>query len=491
MRIQNADQLTSHGNIQGRRDMVAILEAGLQAADPYHNTKKLVRREGGMLYVGHPDFEVAGDPRSGVTLYDLDRIDRVFVVGAGKGSQRVGLALEEILGEYLTGGHLIGKHGDAKLCRKIGVTLGGHPTPDEYCAIGCRRILEFARDITQRDLVFTVGANGFSSLLTLPAEGITMEEVEYLTYMMQIEKGVATEELNTIRNHVDQMKGGRFSRHFHPAKMVHIEAIDVTRARAGKRADFTELLKTNIWLHNLCEGSTFTDAVRVLKFWDAWERTPQSIRAHLERARPEDETLKYEEFMKMDFRLFGVMPKDKTVIPAAKQRARELGYTPLTLAEFLRLEAREAGFAISNMAATIEDIHEPVAPPCALISGGELLVTVGDQTGVGGRNQEYALAAALNIANRGILFGAVDTDGTDGPGGVFAEGAPDCLAGGIVDGLTLGEAKERGVEIREALKSHATSAALWALDSGIVAEHSISVGDLGVVLIQASKKIER
>ena len=114
----------------------------------------------------------------------------------------------------MTGGHLIGKHGDEVILQKIGITLAGHPTPDEYCAIGCRKILDFAEGITARDLVFTIGANGFSSLLTLPPKGITMREVKDLTYMMQIEKGVPTGELNTIRNHIDAMKGGRFSRYF-------------------------------------------------------------------------------------------------------------------------------------------------------------------------------------------------------------------------------------------------------------------------------------
>ena len=99
MRIRNAIDLTSHGDIKGRRDIVSILEAGLQAADPYNNTKKLVRREGDTLYIGNKDFEADDDPKSGIDVYDLNSFDRILVVGAGKGSQRVGLALEEILGD--------------------------------------------------------------------------------------------------------------------------------------------------------------------------------------------------------------------------------------------------------------------------------------------------------------------------------------------------------------------------------------------------------
>jgi glycerate-2-kinase len=121
-----------------------------------------------------------------------------------------------------------------------------------------------------------------------------------------------------------------------------------------------------------------------------------------------------------------------------------------------------------------------------LFSGGELLVTVGEEDGIGGRNQEYALGAALMIPDtHHVVMGSVDTDGTDGPGGRFADDQGDvrCLAGGIVDGETMAEASTSGVSIHEALRTHATSAVLWQLKSGIVAEQNISVGDLDVTLI--------
>ena len=154
--------------------------------------------------------------------------------------------------------------------------------------------------------------------------------------------------------------------------------IDISRAGAGKRGTYEELLKNNIWLHNLSEGTSFEQAVKILKFWDAWERTPASIRKHLETARPEDETVKFDDYIKMNFRVFGVMPKDKTVFPAAKEKARALGYTPYVFAEFFRLEAREAGAGRGQHGTGLyRTSAEPVKPPCALISGGELLVNGG------------------------------------------------------------------------------------------------------------------
>ena len=198
MRILNPDALMSHGNQRGRAAMVQILEAGLQAADPYTNTSKLLRVENGKLIVGYPHFEPSGSPRTGEQVFDLAQVGRIFVFGAGKGVQRVAKAIEEALGDRLTGGHVVGKHGDPIILDKIGVTLGGHPVPDEGCVQGCQKISDMCRGLHEKDLVFTIAANGVSALLTLPAPGISLQDVRQVTAMMQIERGVPTQELNPI-----------------------------------------------------------------------------------------------------------------------------------------------------------------------------------------------------------------------------------------------------------------------------------------------------
>jgi glycerate 2-kinase len=211
-RIQNMATLLSTGNVSGRKAMVQILEAGLQAADPYHNARRLIRIEGGKLIVGNPDFEPTGSPRTGDQVYNLSEIRNIYVAGAGKGIQNVARAMEEILGDRLTGGHVIDKKGHPVILKKIGVTLGGHPAPDDDCVRGCEKILELTKGLTERDLVFTCVANGVSSLLTLPASGLTLEDLRQTTLVTQIERGMTTRELNPIRNHLDRMKGGRISR---------------------------------------------------------------------------------------------------------------------------------------------------------------------------------------------------------------------------------------------------------------------------------------
>ena len=157
----------------------------------------------------------------------------------------------------------------------------------------------------------------------------------------------------------------------------------------------------------------------------------------------------------------------------------------MTLSYKLSAEAREAAKILAQIAQSIDQHGTPFKPPCVLLSGGELLVAVGKENGIGGRNQEFALSAALKIQeSKRIVIGSVDTDGTDGPGNQFntTEKMPT-LAGGLVDGETVREAKEKGIDIFSELKKHNTTPALLKLASGIMATHNVSLGDLTAVLI--------
>lgn len=481
IRIQNMEILLSSGNLPGRKSMLQILEAGLQSADPYFNTRKLIRVENGKLIVGNMEFEPVGNPKSGDEVYDLSRIGRIYVLGAGKGIQNVAKAVEDVLGDRLAGGHVIDKKGHPIILRKIGVTLGGHPTPDEDCVRGCERILEITKDLTEKDLVFTCVSNGVSSLLTLPVPGLSVADLRRTTMVTQVERGMPTRILNPIRNHLDRMKGGRISRYIHPAKMIHLLAIDP--------GEYDQRMHGNYWLHTLPDCTTFQEAVDTLKRWGAWEAVPAAVRRHLEKADPGQETLKAKDFEKMSFRIFGLMPgpRQSGKLPPAMGKAEELGFRPVMLAdELIEIEARHAGIYMASIAKTIERRGQPFKPPCALFSSGELVVTVGQEKGIGGRNQEFTLSAALKIAgSKNIVIASVDTDGTDGPGSQFSGGGADipCLAGGIVDGQTVEEAKKIGVDIAGELKRHNTTPALWRLNSGILATPNISLVDLTVALI--------
>jgi len=490
LRILNYDDLISHGNIEGRKIAVEILEAAMEASDPYYNTKKLIKLENDTLYIGNKDFEANKDIRTGTDVYKREDIDRIFVFGAGKGSNRVAKAIEDSLGDWLTGGVIIAKHGDENNLEKIELIHAGHPVPDEHCVKGCLRIKEYVEEVklTERDLVFTIVCNGVSSLLTLPAPGIELKDVMAMTHMMQIECGAPTHDLAYVRNQVDAMKGGRITKMLAPAKMVHILAVDINEPTVAGVAGYPDLMHKNVWLHTMPDATNAEHAIEVLKKWGCWDRVSQSIRDILENCDTVPPTMTCEEYEAMDCRVFGIMPTGAGFMPTAMKMAAERGFTPHLLCRRTNIEASAVGGYLGRMAQLIESEDSPFEAPCALFSMGEMLVTVAGSKGVGGRNQEFCLSLANIIAgSKRTVAVSVDTDGTDGPGGNFDEEAfaMGCnnLSGGVVDGYTAQEAKEQGIDLFNAVKTHATSAPLWKMKSGVWATRNISLNDFSMVLI--------
>lgn len=490
MRIINYEELVNHGNIKGRKRMAEIMEAGLSAGNPYNNTRKLIKLEGNTLTFEHPLMEPAGDPHSGPAVFDLKEIDRIFLFGIGKGIQHITKAVEDVLGGRISGGFVIAKHGDGVIMERVEVILAGHPVPDEYCLIACKKLLDMVETahFTERDLVITATGNGCGSLCTLPAEGITLEDVKAYTYMCQIECGMTTPELSFIRNQIDRIRGGRLLRKFMPARMINLLGIR-PGARRGNLEGYEALTKANMWLPLLPDATTAEGALEICKKWNILDNIPASIRKRLLAiADKPNETLSAAEYETMNCRVFGVMPYGLNALNAAMDKACELGFEPHLMTETTFCEASTIGHFMAQIALHIAHNDTPFKAPCALFASGELITTVGDETGIGGTNQEYCLAAAQLLKdNPRVVMSAVDTDGNDGPGGEFIPDATargiTVLAGGMVDGWTFSEASKRGVDIPDAIKRHDSSQALWRLDSGIAAAPTIRDGDLHCTLI--------
>lgn len=485
MRIKNKETLTSHGNLTGRRIVADLLDAGLDALDPYLRVKQLVEVRADGIYLHADGFTMRGDPQSGDAFYPFTDYDRIFVIGAAKGVQRAALALEEVLGDHLTAGHVIAKHGEEIVCKRIDVTLAGHPVPDAACVEGCQKIEALVKNATERDLIFTVFGSGCGSLFTYPAEGITIDEIASFTHMMQIEKGVPTSDLNQIRTHIDRFKGGRIARMMRRATVVNLVTADPAKLSTPVlRVSYFEMLAKNTFFPTIATASTYADCIAILHKWDAWERTPESIKNHLLAGNDATENMGTCEYESLGNRFFGLIFKDATVYPAVRKKAAELGLPCVMLNEYMEAEAREAGFVDGNLALCASRMGEPFKAPIVLMSSGENVVTVGGECGIGGRNQEYCLAAALKIAgSEKIVVGAVDTDGTDGPGGLAIDGAPSCLSGAVVDGFTASDAKAVGIDLWDSLKTHGTSEPLWKLNSAVIAETGISALDLRIIYI--------
>ena len=454
MRVINKERLVSHGNKEGRRIAVDILEKGLAAADPYENTRKVVKVEEGVLKVGNDEFVPKGSPRTGIDEYVLGRdLDRIFVFGAGKGIQRIVQALEDELGNYLTGGMIIVKHHDRHSLKRVEVVYASHPVPDETCLDASKRLVERIGEakLTERDLVFTVIGNGASSMMTYPWDGLDLKAVADVTRILQIEKGLTTPKLNIVRNQLDRLKGGRITRYLAKAKLVHLFPIDLNEPNA----------------YNACGYHG---------------------RSYLQHPPAGHDVLSPEEFESYDNRIFGLMPDSCNFIKAVMDYSRSVGYEPHFLMRRTFVDALTTGELISRIAINVENEGEPFKAPCLLLLTGEMVVAVDGQNGIGGRNQEFALGAAKIISgSKRIVSVSVDTDGTDGPGGDFSPDATevgcDCLAGGMVDGYSLSEMKASGVDYNNTVRTHDSSKALWQTGNGIWAIHNISIQDLVFMLV--------
>ena len=230
----------------------------------------------------------------------------------------------------------------------------------------------------------------------------------------------------------------------------------------------------------------FATAVANLHKWAAWDDVPASVREHLLRADPAMETVKAAEFCRMRSRMFGIMPTHMGMVPAARREAEALGFSTAWLAEEVRIEASEAGKMMAAIANTVAKHGQPFEPPCAIFSCGEQVVTVGAHGGMGGRNQEHALAAATKIVGApNIVMASVDSDGTDGPGHQYVQGLDEIpvLDGGIVDGETGVRAAKLGIDLEAELLHHNTSPALHRLGCGVQATPNISMNDLSIALV--------
>jgi len=431
--IKNRDELTSHGNVIGRRLVLDIIEYALEAMDPKEQVKKLVRIENSdVLKVGNLE-------------YSLSKVGNIYVLGAGKGSVFIAEALEEVLGDKIKDGIIVEKRGQGRKLKRIKVIEGGHPLPDKTGYEAAQSIVSLAKDAREGDLVFVCITGGASALLPLPAEGITLEDKIKVTDML-LKCGARIDEINAVRNHISLLKGGRLAQYIHPAQIINFIVIDEV---AGLP-----------WGPTVPDTSTFKDAIYVLKKYNLYDKIPLTIKNHLERGLRDKslETPKPSDFKGMKVHNF-ILGNAEMVCEAADKRARELGLNSMILSTMIEGESKDVGIVLAGIAKEIAKNRRPIAPPCAVICGGETTVTITGEAGEGGRNQELALSFSTMIkGNERIVFASVATDGTDGP---------TDIAGGLVDGYTIDRAEELGLDINEHIVRHNSSYVLKKLGDAI------------------------
>jgi glycerate-2-kinase len=481
--IKNRDELTSHGDREGRALALDILEGGLRASDPYQNTRRLIRIEGGRLLVGGlPGVDVSG---FGDEVIDLSGIENIYVIGAGKAVQRQARALEDILGDRLTAGAVTVKHGEDSYLDRIEVTHGAHPVPDEGCVEGSRKLVEIAERAGENDLVFTLFSDGASSLSALPAPPVTLDDL-HAQYRLAIKYGSQMIIIAPMA-YFSQVSRGRIMRLIHPARTINLIMQVGLFPRWNGSWPATGMFAPS-WPSGV---QRMDEDARAFQAEPWWPEMPESMRSVLERRDQAYEVPDPALFREM--RLSYWQPIDLyQMVEGARAKAEELGLHGVILTANMHALSASASNVLAHLAWECETYGRPFEPPVALITGGHLDVPTGDATGVGGRNQEFALlwGRALGegrLASKRVVVAAMDSDGTDGPGTQLAgdAGEPICMAGGIVDGHTMEQAGELGVDVAAELANHNSTFALMELNSAIYTGNTgACLGDLRVTIVR-------
>ena len=400
------------------RDAVRILRAALSAADPVEAIIRHVRVSGDTLITGR-------------RRYRLKSYRNIYVIGAGKAGGSMARAVEHLIGKRIAAGLVNVKYGHTAKLRRIDLNECGHPIPDENGVAGARRIAEIARAATAQDLVICLISGGASALLPFPTPPMTLEEKQETTGLL-LRCGANIHELNCVRKHMSLIKGGRLAGLAYPATVLTLILSDVV----GDALDTIGSGPT------VPDPSTFADAREIFDRYGIWNDLPETVRERFRADEPETPKPGDKIFEHIQNVVVG---SNRLAVDAAVGAARTLGYRTLVLSTFIEGESREAAGFHAAIVREIRATGQPVKAPCCVISGGETTVTVRGQ-GLGGRNQEFALAAAKGIEGLdGVVMLSAGTDGTDGP---------TDAAGAIADGSTMARAKERGLIATEFLANN-------------------------------------
>jgi glycerate 2-kinase len=385
-----------------------IMEAALNAVDPRTAVLNYLKREDSQLEV---DREI----------YQLNKYDRVFIVGAGKAGQPMAEAVQQVLGDRLDSGLVIVKEGyktKNDLTERINIVEAGHPIPDIRGVRATDKVIDLLENTSQNDLVICLISGGGSALLVSPVHGISLQDLQTLTELL-LASGTTINEINTLRKHLDRIKGGQLARHTSPAKMISLILSDVV----GDPLDVIASGPT------VPDETTFEDALTILEHYQIEDKIPTTILDYLKlgKAGMVEETPKPGEqlFVNVNNIIIG---SNRTASQAALDQAMKEGFNTFVLSNYLQGEASQVGNFLATILRQVAIHNQPVPRPACIIVGGETTVTLrGD--GLGGRNQEIALGAVKELEGLdGIALITLATDGGDGPSDA---------AGAVVTGKTF------------------------------------------------------
>ncbi len=383
---------------------------------------------------------------------------RTVVVGAGKASAAMAAAVEANWPGALSG-LVVTRYGHAVPCRHVEIVEAAHPVPDAAGEAAARRILELVQGLGPDDLVLALISGGGSSLLALPAPGLSLDDKQALSRAL-LRSGASIDEMNCVRKHLSAIKGGRLAAAAHPARLVALLISDVP-------GDDPAVIASG---PTVGDPTTRHDALALIAKYGI-DLAPH-VRAHLdsdacESVKPGDPRLATAEVV--------MIATPQASLEAAAAVAAEAGITPVILGDSLEGEARDVAKVMAGIARQVVRHGQPAQRPCVLLSGGETTVTVrGD--GQGGRNVEFLLALAVALDGApGITALAADTDGVDGAAEV---------AGAWITDDTLRRALAMGIDAKASLARNDGHGFFAALGQQVVTGPTLTnVNDFRAVLI--------
>lgn len=406
---------------EARAILTRLFQAGLQAVDPYEAVCRQIRLRRGRLTIGSHH-------------YSLQPQHRIVVVGAGKASARMGQALERQLGSRIDTGLVVVKYGHGAPTKKIQIVEAGHPIPDAAGLRASGMVMALVGTLKPDDLLIVLLSGGASSLLPAPAPGITLKDKQQTTKLL-LRSGATIQEMNAVRKHLSSVKGGQLA-----------------AATAGRVASviLSDVIGND--LGTIGSGptspdpSTFHEAWTVLERYGVTAELPETVRRRMKAGINNSVAETPKPGAALFRRVHNVLVGDnQAAVDAVAHLAKGQGLHTLVLSTTVTGEAREIAKLYGAMAREIAAQDRPVRRPCCVIAGGETTVTVRGQ-GQGGRAQEFALAAALEIAGLpNVWVAGFATDGTDGPKPV---------AGAVVNGETSARAQRGKLNLLRALREN-------------------------------------
>ena len=386
--------------INPENDMRSIFSHALRRVDPYEMIIRSMSVENDTLVISHG---------AGTLREDLRSYRDIMVLGIGKASSKMGMAMEEILGERISRGAVVTKYGHAEPLKSIQVMQAVHPIPDKNSVAGARALFDLASGADEKTLIINLVSGGGSALFSLPPEGISLKDKQAATKVL-LESGADIGEINCIRKHLSQVKGGLFARAAFPARMINIILSDVV----GDRLD---TIASGIAVP---DDTTYDQALDIVNRYHIRDRLPASVVDYLESGKKGEvpDTPKQGDPV-FDRVLNILLGNNLAACIAARDHGVSLGYRAVLLTSTLTGEAREAAKFFAAIARDIRKGTADFARPALILAGGETTVTIRG-TGKGGRNQEMVLSFLNEFSGNqtgleGIYFLSAGTDGTDGP----------------------------------------------------------------------------